>query len=85
MTTLPERVVVSLLVVVVEDFAMPTVGFITVLDTFGLGVGTFGLKGTVCVSAVVRTGSCVLGTLSEREILDWGVRWNSTDVGLRST
>ena len=56
--------------VVEEDFAMPTVGFTSVLDMFGLGVGTLGLEGTVCVSAVARTGSCVLCTLSEREIWD---------------
>ena len=39
---------------------MPTVGFTTALDMFGLGVGTLGLKGTVHVSAVAGTGSCVL-------------------------
>ena len=54
--------------VVAEDFVMPTVGFTTALDMFGLGVG--GLGGTVCVSAVAGIGSCVLCTLSEREILD---------------
>ena len=47
--------------------------------------GTLGLEGTVCVSVLAGTGSCVLLTLSEREILDQGMRWNSTDVGLRST
>ena len=64
---------------------MPTVGFRTVLDTVGFGVGTLGLRDTVCVSVLAGTGSCVLLTLSEREILDWGIHWNSTDVGLRST
>ena len=64
--TLPERVIVLLLVAVTEDFAMPT----TVLDTIGLGVGTLGLEDTVCVSVLAGTGSCVLLTLSEREILD---------------
>ena len=56
--------------VVAEDFAMPTVGFTTVLGTFGLGVGTLGLEDTVCVSVLPGTGSCVLLTLSEREVLD---------------
>ena len=70
---------------VAEDFAMPTVGFTTVLDMFGLGLGTLGLEVTVCVSVVAGTGSCVLCTLSEREVLDWGLHWNSTDVGRRST
>ena len=46
---------------------------------------TLGLEGTICVSEVAGIGPCVLWTLSEREILDWGVHWNSTDVGLRST
>ena len=49
---------------------MPTVGFTTVLDTIGLGVGTLGLEGSVCVSVLVGTGSCALLTLSEREVLD---------------
>ena len=56
--------------IVAEDFAMPIVGFTTVLDTIGLGVGTLGLEGTVHVSILAGTGSCVLLTLSEREILD---------------
>ena len=62
--------VVLLLVVVAEGFTMPTVGFTTVLDTIGIGVGTLGLEDTVCVSVLVGTGSCVLLTLSEREVLD---------------
>ena len=70
MITLPERVVVLLLVVVTEDFTMPTVGFTTVLDTIGLGVGTLGLEGSVRVSILAGTGSCVLLTFSEREVLD---------------
>ena len=49
---------------------MPTVGFTTVLDTTGLGLGTLGLEDTVCVSVLAGTGSCVLLTLSEREIFD---------------
>ena len=49
---------------------MPTVGFTTVLDTIGLGVGTLGLEDTVHVSVLAGSGSCVLLTLSEREILD---------------
>ena len=56
--------------VVAEGFAMPTVGFTTVLDTIGLGFGTLGLEDTVCVSVIVGTGSCVLLTLSERATLD---------------
>ena len=42
--------------VVAEDFAMPTVGFTTVVDAYGLGLGTLGLEGTVRVSAVAGTG-----------------------------
>ena len=49
---------------------MPTVGFTTVLDTIGLGVGTLGLEDNVCLSVLVGSGSCVLLTLSEREVLD---------------
>ena len=49
---------------------MPTVGFTTVLDTIGLGLGTLGLEDTVCLSILAGTGSCVLLTLSERAILD---------------
>ena len=49
---------------------MPTVGLTTVLDTIGLGVGTLGLVGSVCVSVLAGSGSCVLLTLSERAILD---------------
>ena len=43
--------------VVEEDFAMPTVGFVTDLDTFRLGVRVLGL-GDVCESVVVGTGCC---------------------------
>ena len=46
LTTLPERVVTLLLVMVV-DFAIPTVGFTTGLEAFDLGVGTFGLVDTI--------------------------------------
>ena len=56
--------------VVAEGFAMPTVGFTTVLDTIGLGVGTLGLEDTVCLSILAGSGSCVLLTLSERATLD---------------
>ena len=56
--------------VVEEDFVMPTVGFVTDLDTFELGVRVLGLVGVLHVSIVPGTGSCVLCTLSEREILD---------------
>ena len=63
-----------ILVEVTEDFAMPTVGFTTVLDTIGLGLGTLGLEDTVCVSVLVGTGSCVLLTLSERATI--GLRYS---------
>ena len=46
---------------------MPIVGFITVLDTIGLGVGTLGLEDTVRVSVLAGSGSCVLLTLSEEK------------------
>ena len=50
LTTLPERVVTLLLVMVV-DVAIPTVGFTTGLEAFDLGVdlgvGAFGLVDTV--------------------------------------
>ena len=56
--------------VVAEGFAMPTVGFTTVLDTIVLGLETLGPEDTVCLSVLVGTGFCVLLTLSERAILD---------------
>ena len=68
LTTLPERVVTLLLVMVV-DFAIPTVGFMTGLEAFDLGVGAFGLVDTVFVSIVVGTGSGVLCMSLETEIL----------------
>ena len=51
------------------DFAIPTVGFTTGLEAFGLGVGAFGLVDTVFVSIVVGTGSGVLCMSLETEIL----------------
>ena len=75
LTTLPERVVTLLLVVVV-GFAIPTVGFTTGLEAFDLGVdlgvGAFGLVDTVFVSIVAGTGSGVLCMSAETEIL--GIR-----------
>ena len=68
LTTLPEQVVTLLLVMVV-DFAIPTVGFTTGLDTFCLGVGAFGLADTVFLSIVVGTGSTEWCASPEKEIL----------------
>ena len=53
----------------VVDFAIPTVGFTTGLEAFGLGVGAFGLVDTVFVSIVAGTGSGVLCMSPETEIL----------------
>ena len=53
----------------VVDFAIPTVGFMTGLDTVGLGVGAFGLVDTVFVSVVTGTGSGNLWTSPEIEML----------------
>ena len=68
LTTLPEGVVTLPLVMVV-DFAIPTVGFTTGLEAFDLGVGVFGLVDTVFVSIVVGTGSGDLCMSAETEIL----------------
>ena len=59
----------TLLPVMVVDFAISTVGFMTGLEAFDLGVGAFGLVGYSLVSIVVGTGSGVLCMSAETEIL----------------
>ena len=63
----------TLLLVMVVDFATPTVGFTTGLEVFDLGVdlgvGAFGLVDIVFVSIVAGTGSGVLCMSLEIEIL----------------
>ena len=63
----------TLLLVMVVDFAIPTVGFTTGFKAkiipFFLGVGAFGLVDTGFVSIVAGTGSGVLCMSLETEIL----------------